>query len=221
MSSSYILVLFSGVTSSRVWWGGELGISYLEVNLFCWLFPLVINLLKSDLLLPHSPSTWSWLQTNIIDYFFEMDYSYCDETQSSYYPHLEDELHHSKLEISILLNRCIVWLIINHLILYNYISECITHQLGLPIYRNPRLYYVSLSHNYGFLRLLICASLHWMSVLSVKLFAFDIVPTFACHVMGSSWCKFNKVEYSFAHNRYSFFSNRKKYLLSSFLRNYV
>lgn len=51
---------------------------------------------------------------------------------------------------------------------------------------------------------------------------YDIVPISPCHViMGPSWCNYNKVEYSFAHNQYSFFWNRKKYRLSSPLRNYI
>lgn len=73
-----------------------------------------------------------------------MDYSDCDI--SFYYEHswtLKDELHHSKFEISVLLNGCIVRLVSYHLIPANYILDCMTHQLGLLIYRNPQSYYVS------------------------------------------------------------------------------
>lgn len=112
------------------------------------------------------------------------------------------------------MNGCIVRLIINHLILSNYISEYIAHQLGLPIYLNPCPYLkFYLSHNHGYFQVAhICTFTLNMG----------IVPTSTCHiVMSSSWYKFSMDQYSLTHNQYSFFWNIRKYCLSSPLWNYI
>lgn len=47
----------------------------------------------------------------------------------------------------------------------------------------------------------------------------DMVFISACRVViGSPWCNYNKVEYSYAHNWYSFSSNKKRYCFSSPLK---
>lgn len=136
-----------------------------------------------------------------------MDYSYFERIQAYYHQYswnLEDELHYSKFETSILLSGCKVRLIINHPIPDNYISENMAHQMGLQIYLNPHPYYVTLSHNHGFFEVTqMCTLTLNLGTFSQVVFGY-IVPTSACHiVLGSSWCDFNKVEYSHIRNRHS------------------